>query len=134
AINLAALRSVLEAGGVEFLPGGAVLRSAGGASTGGDRRLAGIIRALQGDAARLRRLGGRQLSLFGSTARRPAGPDSDVDLLIELDPHKELDLLDYAGIVGEIQKLIPQRVDAALRDKLKPHVAPEALRDEIHVF
>jgi len=135
AATLAALRAPLEAAGVRFLPGGAVLRSeADAAASGGDRRLASILRALQADGVRLRRLGVRHLSLFGSTARGEATLDSDVDLLVELDTRRRIDLLDYAGIVGEIQKLLPQRVDAALRHKLKPQVAAEMLRDEIRVF
>jgi uncharacterized protein len=134
AANLAAIRAALETAGVRFLRGGAVLRSKAGAESGGDSRLASILRALQADAARLRRLGVRRLSIFGSTARGEAEPDSDVDLLVELDTRRRIDLLDYAGIVGEIQRLLPQRVDVALRNKLKPQVAPETLRDEILVF
>jgi predicted nucleotidyltransferase/DNA-binding XRE family transcriptional regulator len=132
--TLAAIRAALEAAGVRFIPGGAVLSSKGTAGTGGDGRLSAILRALQADAPRLRRLGVRGVSIFGSTARGEAGPDSDVDLLVELDTRRRIDLLDYAGIVGEIQKLVPQRVDVALKSKLKPDVAPEALRDEIRVF
>jgi predicted nucleotidyltransferase len=133
AANLAAIRGALAESGVDFPPGGAVLRGAA-EGIGGDRRLAGVLRALQGGAPRLKRLGVRHLSLFGSTARGAARPESDVDLLIELDPRRKIDVLDYAGIVGEIQKLLPQPVDVALRQKLKAHVAPAALRDEIHVF
>ena len=133
AASLAAIRSALEAAGVDFLPGGAVLHAAARAA-GGDQRLAGVLRTLQAAAPKLRQLGVRHLSLFGSTARGVARPDSDVDLLIELDPRQKIDLFDYAGIVGEIQKLLPQHVDVARRDKLKPHVTSEALRDEIHVF
>jgi predicted nucleotidyltransferase len=133
--NLAAIRSALEAAGVDLLPGGAVLhRDAVAAPHAGDQRLAAILRTLQASAQRLRRLGVRHLSLFGSTVRGLARPDSDVDLLVEIDPRRKIDLFDYAGIVGEIQKLLPQRVDVARRDKLKPHVASEALKDEIHVF
>lgn len=111
-----------------------MLRSDATPTADGDQRLAAILRALQAGGPRLRRLGVRHLSLFGSTARGTARPDSDVDLMVELDPRRKLDLLDYAGIVGEIQKLLPQRVDVARRDKLKPHVAPAAVRDEVHVF
>jgi predicted nucleotidyltransferase/DNA-binding XRE family transcriptional regulator len=132
--TLAAIRASLEAVGVRFLPGGAILRSEASTENAGDQRLASILHVLQAGAVRLRRLGVRRLSLFGSTARGQAAPDSDVDLLVELDPRRRIDLLDYAGIVGEIQKLLPQRVDVALRSKLKPHVIPEMLRDEIRVF
>ncbi len=132
--TLATIRAALEAAGVRFIPGGAALRSKSGAGSGGDARLSTILRALQADAARLRRLGVRGMSVFGSTARGEAGPDSDIDLLVELDTRRGIDLLDYAGIVAEIQKVVPQRVDVALKSRLKPHVAPEALRDEIRVF
>ena len=133
AANLAAIRSALTASGVDLLPGGAVLRDSG-APSGNDQRLAAVIRALQASAEKLRRLGVRHLSIFGSTARGTARPDSDVDLLIELDARREIDLFDYAGIVGEIQQVIAHPVDVARRDKLKPDVVAEALRDEIRAF
>src|SRR5258707_6234836 len=133
AANLGAIRSALTAAGVDLLPGGAVLRDSG-APSGNDQRLAAVIRALQASAEKLRRLGVRHLSIFGSTARGTARPDSDVDLLIELDARREIDLFDYAGIVGEIQQVIAHPVDVARRDKLKPDVVAEALRDEIRAF
>jgi predicted nucleotidyltransferase len=133
AANLAAIRSALTASGVDLLPGGAVLRDSG-APAANDQRLADVIRALQASAEKLRRLGVRHLSIFGSTARGTARPDSDVDLLIDLDARREIDLFDYAGIVGEIQQVIAHPVDVARRDKLKPDVVAEALRDEIRAF
>jgi predicted nucleotidyltransferase/DNA-binding XRE family transcriptional regulator len=133
AANLAAIRSALTASGVDLLPGGAVLRHSGAPAVN-DQRLADVIRALQASAEKLRRLGVRHLSIFGSTARGTARPDSDVDLLIDLDARREIDLFDYAGIVGEIQQVIAHPVDVARRDKLKPDVVAEALRDEIRAF
>jgi predicted nucleotidyltransferase len=133
AANLAAIQSALAASGVGLLPGGAVLHDSG-APAGAERRLAAVIRALQANADKLRLLGVRHLSIFGSTARGTARPDSDVDLLIELNADCRIDLLDYAGIVGEIQQLLAQPVDVARRDKLKPDFAAEALRDEIRAF
>jgi predicted nucleotidyltransferase/DNA-binding XRE family transcriptional regulator len=134
AANLVALRSALEAGGADFLAGGAVLRTGRAALPVSDVRLAEILRRLQADVPRLRRLGVARLSIFGSTARGTASVDSDVDLLLELDPRRKLDLLDYAGIVAEIQKLLAQKIDVAQRSKLKPHVAQAALQDELVVF
>lgn len=93
-----------------------------------------VIQILREAAPSLQKLGVRHLSLFGSTARGTERPDSDVDLLVDLDGARRMDLLDYAGIVAEIQKLIPRRVHVAQRDKLKADIAPNILRDEIHVF
>jgi uncharacterized protein len=136
AANLAAIRSALAGSGVDLLPGGAVLQDAHASVPlpGTDRRLAAILRALQANADHLRRLGVRHLSIFGSTARGTARPDSDVDLLVELDAGRKIDLFDYAGIVGEIQRLIAHPVDVARRDSLKPDIVAEALRDEIRAF
>jgi len=133
AANLAAIRFALADSGVDLVPGGAVLRDSG-AAAGSDRRLAAVIRALQANADKLRRLGVRHLSIFGSTARGTARPNSDVDLLIELDARCGIDLFDYAGIVGEIQRLIAYPIDVARRQKLKPEIVAEALRDEIRAF
>ena len=46
----------------------------------------------------IRRHGVTQLALFGSIARGEAGPSSDVDLLIEVDPHARFTLVGV-GIV-----------------------------------
>jgi len=44
-----------------------------------------LLRTLASKRAELGRLGARRLGLFGSFARDEAGPDSDVDLLVDLD-------------------------------------------------
>jgi predicted nucleotidyltransferase len=98
------------------------------------QQIRGVLQILRAAAPLLQQLGVEHLSLFGSTARGTSRPDSDVDLLIDLDAHRCMDLLDYAAIVTEIQRLVPQRVDVARRDKLKLHVVPGALRHEIRVF
>jgi uncharacterized protein len=133
--SLAAIRSALEASGIALLPGGAVVRGQGAPSVPVDsQKVKDVLHILRSAAPGLQQLGVKHLSLFGSTARGAQRPDSDIDLLLDLDEQRCMDLLDYAGIVAEIQKLVPQRVDVARRDKLRSHVAAEALRDEIHVF
>ncbi|MGH7815224.1 MAG: nucleotidyltransferase domain-containing protein [Candidatus Binataceae bacterium] len=132
--NRAAIRAALEAGGVGLLPRGAVLLNEAAPSDPASHELPTILRALRAAAPRLRKLGVRHLSLFGSMARGAARPGSDLDLIVDLDARRPIDLFDYAGIVAEIQSLVSRPVDVARRDKLKPHVSPGALRDEIRVF
>jgi predicted nucleotidyltransferase len=98
------------------------------------RKVSEVLEILRTAAQRLRELGVEHISLFGSTARGTQGPDSDIDLLLDLDERRKIDLLDYAGIIAEIQKMVPQHVDVALRKTLKPYVARNSGRDEIHVF
>jgi predicted nucleotidyltransferase len=120
---------------IALLPGGGVLRDPGTATAPiRSRKVSEILEILRTAAPCLRELCVEHISLFGSTARGAQRPDSDIDLLIDLDEQRKIDLLDYAGIVAEIQKIVPQHVDVALRKTLKSHVAREALRDEIRVF
>ena len=134
-VSLAAIRTALELSGVTLLPGGAVLREpATPIASVRSQKASEILEILRAAAPRLRELGVKHLSLFGSTARGTQRSDSDIDLLLDLDEQRKIDLLDYAGIVAEIQKIVPQHVDVALRNKLKSHVARNAGRDEIRAF
>ncbi|MBI3706686.1 MAG: nucleotidyltransferase domain-containing protein [Proteobacteria bacterium] len=105
-----------------------------GVTAAGERRLAETIRRLQRNVMSLRARGVDHLSLFGSLARGEADPQSDIDILVELDRGKVGDLLDYAGVVAAIEDAAGAKVDVAQRHLLRPHVAPSALRDEIRVF
>lgn len=59
------------------------------------------------ELARLcRRNGIRRLSLFGSTLKGTARPDSDVDLLVEFEPDARPSLLDMARIEDELSELL----------------------------
>jgi predicted nucleotidyltransferase/DNA-binding XRE family transcriptional regulator len=135
--NLRQLQATFTAAGVDFVPGGAVLRGqaeAPIAQASAEARLADTLRTLQANAQQLRRLGVRHVSVFGSLARGEARRDSDIDLLVDLDPESHLDLLDYADIVDRLRAMLAHDIDVARRDRLKPHVAAAAFRDEIRAF
>jgi predicted nucleotidyltransferase/DNA-binding XRE family transcriptional regulator len=136
--TLRALRSALERAGVAFGPDLSIARRAPRKRTrppSSSERLSSVLRELQRAAPKLRRAGIRHLSVFGSFARGEGGPESDLDILIELDGVDSLDLFDYAGIVSRISDAVPGMVvDVAERNHLKDHVRGSALRDEIRVF
>ena len=73
-------------------------------------------------------------ALFGSRARGDAGPDSDIDILVEIAPDVRMDVFKYVGIVHSIEDLFPIRVDVSNRLALKPHVKPSAEREAIYAF
>ncbi len=60
--------------------------------------------------------GAHNVRIFGSVARGEAGPDSDVDFLVELDP--ECSLLDHIGLLQDLQDLLGREVDVAMPDGL----------------
>ena len=67
----------------------------------------------------LRALGVLRLDLFGSVARGEARPDSDVDLLVELDPSQSIDLLDFAHIKGALEDMLGSQVDLVERHMVR---------------
>jgi hypothetical protein len=78
--------------------------------------------------------GVRHAALFGSVARGDARPDSDIDILIELEPSAELDVFAYVGLRRYIAELFTGPVDVVDRDALKSHVRPPAESDAIYAF
>ena len=78
-----------------------------------------------------RRFGVRSLSLFGSHARDTAGPDSDVDPLVEFDDR--MTSRGDTGLIDYREALLGRPVDLATPDVLKPRVRPYVERDLIRV-
>jgi uncharacterized protein len=78
-----------------------------------------------------RRYGARNVRVFGSAARGEAGPDSDVDLLVDLEPGRTL--LDLVGLRQDATALLGVDVDVATLDMLREPVRREAERDAVPV-
>jgi len=93
-----------------------------------------VIAILRANEAALRQRGVMHAALFGSVARGQAGPDSDIDIMVEIDPAAGVDLYDYVGIKRFIGELLTDKADVATRARLKAHVRPSAERDAIHAF
>ena len=88
----------------------------------------------QAHEADLRARGVARIALFGSLARGEARPDSDVDLMVEIDPEVKLDIWSYTGVVLFLQDLFEVSVDVANRPGLKEFIRPSAERDAIYAF
>jgi predicted nucleotidyltransferase len=97
-----------------------------------DSRDAIAILVAHRDALRAR--GVRHAALFGSVARGEARPDSDLDILIDLDPGAKIGVFKYAGIRRYIAELFADPVDVVERKSLKPHARPSAEQDAIYAF
>ena len=93
-----------------------------------------IIARLRENEAALRKRGVRHAALFGSCARGEERPDSDVDIMVEIDPAARIGVYEYVAIKDYIAGLFDIRVDVVRRDRLKPYVRPAATRDAIYAF
>jgi len=52
-----------------------------------------------------------ELSIFGSVLREDFGSESDVDILVSLDPGTRLSLYDWLDMIDEIKSIIGREVD-----------------------
>ncbi len=78
-------------------------------------------------------LGVSRLALFGSHARDAAGPESDVDLLVEFEPGKK----NFQGLVSLadlLERALGRRVDAVTIEGLSPHIGPKILAEAVDVL
>jgi len=82
----------------------------------------------------LRERGIRHAALFGSCARGEERPDSDIDIMIEVDPAARIEVYEYVAIKDYIAGLFDTRVDVVRHDRLKSYVGPAAAEDAIYAF
>lgn len=70
----------------------------------------------------------RRLALFGSQLKGTAGPDSDIDLLVEFDPAHVPGLMGIAGMEIELSELLGQKVDLRTAADLSRYFRDEVLQ------
>lgn len=92
------------------------------------------IRILKQAEPELRALGVQSLALFGSTARGEDTPDSDVDILVDLDMSRRLTLIDLSGMRLLMEDQLGCRADMAIRSSLRPTYRANIEADAIPVF
>lgn len=88
-----------------------------------------VLAILQAHREDLRRLGVRTLSLFGSTARDEARPDSDIDLLVEFAATATFDA--FMDLKFYLEDLLGRRIDLVTSKALKPRIRPSVEREAI---
>jgi len=90
-----------------------------------------IIARLQASEADLKRLGVRDLYLFGSTARDEASVDSDVDLFFDYE-RGSFGLFELMDVKDLASKILGRDADIMTRDSihelLRPGIEASALR------
>ena len=90
-----------------------------------------ILRRYESD---LRARGIRHAAVFGSVARGDNRPDSDLDIMIDVEPDAHITVFDYVGLKEYVAGLFDGPVDVVSIDGLKPHVRPAATANAIYAF
>ena len=93
-----------------------------------------VIATLKRHEFELHRHGVVHAGLFGSVARGEARSDSDIDIVVELDPAVRLGVFDYVGVKDYIAGLFDGPVDVVSRDGLKPYLKSAVLSEIVYAF
>jgi hypothetical protein len=88
----------------------------------------GAVARLVGAEAALRALGVARLALFGSVARNEAGPDSDVDILVQFCPGTK-SYEHFLELCDLLEARLGRRVDLVTTEALSPFIGPRILAE-----
>jgi uncharacterized protein len=92
------------------------------------------MRILRAHERELRALGITRLALFGSVARGDARPDSDVDVMVDIEPGRRFSLLDLAGLHVLLCDIIGSETDVVIREDMRPAFRQRIADDLLPVF
>lgn len=73
----------------------------------------------------------RSLSIFGSVARGDAGPESDLDVLVEFDRPVTLSM--FLALEEAVAKSVGRKVDLVSRQALKPFIGARVVKEAVLV-
>src|SRR5262249_43022377 len=92
------------------------------------------LETLRRSEVALRNRGVMHAALFGSVARGGNTSDSDIDIMIEIDPDVRMTVFDYVALKAYIATFFREPVDVVNREALKSYVRPVAMADAIYAF
>ncbi len=73
--------------------------------------------------------GARHVQVFGSVARGEAGPDSDVDFLVEMEERRSL--LDFAALWQDLEELLGRKVHVVEPASLHWFIRDRVLKEAV---
>jgi len=86
-----------------------------------------LLSAIRAELPVLQRMGVLRIGVFGSRARGAGRVDSDVDVLVEFEPHR--DLLDLVAVKHHLEAVLELPVDVTTPSGLRDADRPAIMRD-----
>ncbi|MCL6473388.1 MAG: nucleotidyltransferase family protein [Firmicutes bacterium] len=87
------------------------------------------LRILSSHRKELDEFGVKSLAIFGSIARDEAGPESDIDILVEF--ARPVGLFEFVRLKTFLEKLLQREVDLVTPDALKERLREKILKEAI---
>ena len=73
------------------------------------------------------------IGVFGSYVRNEQGPESDVDILLDVPEDAGLDLFDLVRLQNELTDLLGVRADIALKRNLRKRIGERILQEVVNL-
>jgi predicted nucleotidyltransferase len=70
-----------------------------------------------------------EVGVFGSYVRGEQGPDSDLDILIELEEPPRISLLGLVNLENYLSDLLGVKIQTAIKKNLKPRLEPYIMQE-----
>ena len=80
-----------------------------------------------------RRFGVKSLAIFGSVARGEAGPDSDIDILVEFDLEAHVGLFKMVELKEFLEHVLGRPVDIVTLDGLRTWMRDRVQKEAVRV-
>ena len=93
-----------------------------------------IVTTIRKNAEAIKAEGVTKLAIFGSRVRGDNGPDSDIDVLVEVAPDLSFSLLNLIGVQHIIGDATGLQAQATMRRSMPPRVAERIADDIFEVF
>lgn len=89
-----------------------------------------LLKEKRSDILRLAgKYGASNVRVFGSVARGQAGPESDIDFLVDMEPGRTL--FDLGGLLYELRELLGISVDVVPSKGLREHVRSNIMKEAV---
>ncbi len=89
-----------------------------------------LLRTKREDILRIAaKYGAYNVRIFGSVARGEADEQSDIDLLVDMEPKRSL--LELAGLLVDLEDLLGYNVDVVTEDGLRDRIRDRVLKEAI---
>jgi predicted nucleotidyltransferase len=93
-----------------------------------------IIAAIRRNADAIKAKGVLRLAILGAHARDDYHPDSEIDLMVEVEPETDFSLLNLIDVEDIIENATGLQAEATVRRSAVPHSAQQIADDRLEVF
>jgi len=75
----------------------------------------------------------KEIGMFGSYVRNEQRPDSDLDILIELESPSRIGLMGLANLENYLSELFDMKIDISIKKNLKRRIGEKILNEVVSV-